>query len=90
MGQIDAQINSAGDPAKVTEDWITAYITPHRQTRTVWTDNGGAPYTELVPPCPNDASISGMVDMTTYGAWLKSIGVNITSSNPSPTQQMCQ
>ncbi len=42
------------------------------------------------PPCSNDDSIIGMVDMKSYGEWLKSIGVDITSSNPSPTQQMCQ
>ena len=39
--------------------------------------------------CANDKAIVGMVDMSTYGAWLTSNGVNVTSSNPSPATQLC-
>jgi len=88
--ETSARINSTGNPDKVTQDWTKTYITDHRQNKIVWPDNGNIPHTEVVLPCPNDTSIIGMVDMTIYGAWLKSIGVDITSSNPSPTQQMCQ
>ncbi|WP_166636024.1 RHS repeat-associated core domain-containing protein [Halothiobacillus neapolitanus] len=88
--ETSARINSTGNPDKVTQDWTSSYITLNHRYRTVHPPHGGAPYTQTLPPCPEDASIIGMVDMTTYGAWLKSIGVDITSSNPSPTQQMCQ
>ena len=84
------RINSTGNPNKVTQDWTKTYITDNRQIKTIWPGNGGIPYTEVLLPCPKDRSIIGMVDMQSYGAWLKSIGVDITSSNPSPTQQMCQ
>jgi RHS repeat-associated protein len=88
--ETDARINSTGNPDKVTQDWTSSYITLNHRYRTVHPPHGGAPYTQTLPPCPDDASIVGMVDMQSYGAWLKSIGVDITSSNPSPTQQMCQ
>lgn len=87
--EADARINSTGNPDKVTQDWTSSYITLNHRYRTVH-PHGGAPYTQTLPPCPNDASISGMVDMTIYGAWLARIGVQVTSTNPTPTQQMCQ
>ena len=40
-------------------------------------------------PCATDSAIVGMVDMKSYGAWLASNGVNLTSSNPSPATQLC-
>jgi hypothetical protein len=88
--ETSARINSTGNPNKVTQDWTSSYITLNHWYRTLPPLRGGPPDTQTLPPCANDDSIIGMVDMTTYGAWLKSIGVDITSSNPSPTQQMCQ
>lgn len=78
------QINSSGTTNKVSQAWTKAYITLNHSYKKI--HNVNMPY----PPCSNDDSIIGMVDMKSYGAWLKSIGVDITSSDPSPTQQMCQ
>jgi len=77
------QINSGGNQKKVSQDWTKAYITLNHSYKKI--HNVNMPY----PPCSNDDSIIGMVDMKSYRAWLKSIGVDITSSDPSPTQQMC-
>ena len=76
------KINSVGNPTKVTQGWTKSYITLNHSTQKTLDT------TIPSPPC-SDHSIVGMVDMKSYGAWLKSIGVNVTSTDPLPSSQLC-
>lgn len=90
--------NSGKTTAKVREDqinvngttqaWTEQFITRNHRQQCTRTARGTVVCTPT-RPCPNDNEIIGMVDMSTYGPWLQSIGVNVRSTNPSPTQQMC-
>ena len=78
-------INSKGIPSKVTQGWMRNFITYHEAKTQCFMMSCVQIYA-----CPKDQSIVGMVDMIKYSAWLRSIGVNISPSYPTPSFQMCK
>ncbi|OZB83197.1 MAG: hypothetical protein B7X28_02535 [Halothiobacillus sp. 13-55-253] len=74
----------------INQKWSNQFITRNHGQICTTDEFGQQQCTYTDRPCPQtDNQIVGMVDMKSYEAWLKTIGVNITSSNPSPTSQMC-